>query len=67
MTTRTVRPWIVTERLLARLFMIVTAVVLLVTGYSLLTSPLWIPITVGLWLGAAAIAAVTVWGPLPLD
>jgi hypothetical protein len=65
MTTRTLDSWTSTERVLARAFMLANVVFLLVTGYSLLTSPLWIPVTVLCWLGAAAMAGLAIWGPLP--
>jgi len=65
MAIQTAHRWITTERVLARMFLILTAILLLATGFSLLTSALWIPVTVGLWLGAAAIVGVAVWGPLP--
>jgi hypothetical protein len=57
--------WTQTERVLARLFMFLTVLLLLGTGLALLTSPAWIPVTVVLWLSAAAIAGIAVWGPLP--
>jgi hypothetical protein len=45
--------------------MFLTVLLLLGTGLALLTSPAWIPVTVGLWLTAAAIAGIAIWGPLP--
>jgi hypothetical protein len=50
---------------LARLVMIVMAVAIVLTGATLISTPLAIPFVVGLWLGAAAILALGVWGPLP--
>jgi hypothetical protein len=50
---------------LARLVMIVMAVAIVLTGATLISTPLAIPLVVGLWLGAAAILALGVWGPLP--
>lgn len=49
----------------ARLVMIVMAIGIALTGATLLTTPLAIPMVVGLWLGAAAILMLGIWGPLP--
>ena len=55
------------EIALARGVMIVTAIAIAFTGATLLTTPLAIPLTVSLWLGAAAIAGLGIWGRLPHD
>ena len=52
---------------IARGVLIVTAIGIVFTGATLLTTPLAIPVTVTLWLGAAAIAALGVCGALPHD
>jgi uncharacterized membrane protein len=51
----------------ARGVMIGAALAIAFVGYTLLTTPWAIPVTVALWLGAAAVAALGVWGPLPHD
>ena len=53
------------ETFVARLVMIVMAAGIAYTGYSLIATPLWIPVAIGLWLGAAAIFFLGLWGPLP--
>jgi hypothetical protein len=50
---------------LARLVMIGMAIAIALTGATLISTPLAIPFVVGLWLGAAAMVALGVWGPLP--
>jgi len=55
------------EILFARLVMIVLAIGIVFLGYTLLTTPWAIPMTVGLWLGGVAIAALGVRGKLPDD
>lgn len=52
---------------LARSVMIVTALGIAVVGYTLLTTPWAIPLTVALWLGGVAVAALGVRGKLPHD
>jgi hypothetical protein len=51
----------------ARLVMIVMAIGIALVGYTLLTTPWAIPLTVVLWLGGAAVAALGICGPLPHD
>ena len=51
----------------ARGVMIVMAIGIAFFGYTLLTTAWAIPITVALWLGGAAIAALGIAGPLPHD
>ena len=51
----------------ARGVMILMAIGIVLTGATLLTTPYAIPLTVGLWLGAAAILGLGVWGELPHD
>ena len=55
------------EIVLARLIMIVLALGIVFVGYTLLTTPWAIPLTVGLWLGGVAIAALGIRGKLPHD
>ena len=49
----------------ARGVMIVMAIGIVLTGATLLTTALAIPVTVTMWLAAAAIAALGVCGELP--
>lgn len=51
----------------ARIIMIAMAIGIALLGYSLLTTPWAIPVTVGLWLGGLAIAALGLRGELPHD
>ena len=53
------------EAFLARLVMIVMAAGIAYTGYAIITRPLAIPVAITLWLGAAAIFFLGVWGKLP--
>jgi hypothetical protein len=55
------------ETFLARLVMLVMAAGIAYTGYSLITRPLAIPVAVVLWLGAAAIFFLGLWGKLPQE
>ena len=53
------------EAFFARLVMIVMAAGIAFLGYSVITSPLAIPVAIVLWLGATAIFFLGVWGKLP--
>jgi hypothetical protein len=53
------------ETFFARLVMIVMAAGIAYTGYSLITTPLAIPLAIVLWLGATAIFFLGLWGRLP--
>lgn len=55
------------ETILARLVMFVMAIGIAYTGYALLTTAWAIPFVVVLWLGAAAIFNLGLWGELPHD
>jgi hypothetical protein len=44
---------------------LLNAVVFLVCGFVTLTSPLAIPFTVSMWMGAAALTGFAVFGPIP--
>ena len=55
------------ETFLARFVMIVMAAGIAYTGYTLITRPLAIPVAVVLWLGAAAIFFLGLWGRLPQE
>ena len=59
------RFWIRVEAIVARLVMIVMAIGIVLAGATLLTTPWAIPVTVLLWLGAAAIVGLGVFGTLP--
>jgi len=43
----------------------VMAVLVVLVGATLLTTPLAIPLVVGLWLGAAGMLGLGIWGSLP--
>jgi hypothetical protein len=51
----------------ARLVMIVIAIGIIFIGFTLLMTPWAIPLTVALWLGGVAIAALGIRGKLPQD
>lgn len=53
------------ETFLARLVMLVMAASIAYLGYSVITRPLAIPLAIVLWLGAAAMFFLGVWGKLP--
>jgi len=53
------------ETFFARLVMLLTAAGVAFTGYSVLTRPLAIPLAIILWLGAAAMFFLGLWGKLP--
>ncbi|MGE3401693.1 MAG: hypothetical protein AB7K63_03840 [Vicinamibacterales bacterium] len=56
--------WLRTERGAARAFMFLNAIVLLLCGWVVLTEAVYIPVTVALWLGAAACVALGILTPL---
>jgi uncharacterized membrane protein HdeD (DUF308 family) len=53
------------EGLAVRLTMIAIAITLIAVGVTLLTWPLAVPVTVGLWLGAAGLVFLGVFADLP--
>jgi hypothetical protein len=53
------------EIITLRAVMIVMAAGTALVGASLLTTPVAIPIVIGLWLGALGMFALGVWGRLP--
>ncbi len=53
------------ETFLARLVMLAMAAAIAFTGYLVITRPLAIPLAIVLWLGAAAMFFLGIWGPLP--
>jgi hypothetical protein len=55
------------EVVLARAVMIGGAAGIAFVGFTLLTTPLAIPVTVGLWLGAITILGLGLFGELPRD
>jgi hypothetical protein len=55
------------ETVLARLVMIVMAAGIAYVGAALLVTPLAIPLTVVLWLGAVSILGLGIFGRLPHD
>jgi hypothetical protein len=55
------------ETLVLRALMLVMAAATVLVGASLLSTPVAVPIAVGLWLGAASMLALGVWGKLPSD
>ena len=48
-----------------RALTIAIAMLLFGLGYTLLTRPLMVPVTIGIWLGAAVAVGLAIWGPLP--
>lgn len=48
-----------------RFFMFAMAAATAFTGFTFLTTPLAIPFTIGMWMGAAAMVGLGVWGRLP--
>ena len=55
------------EVIALRVLLIAMAVVAFYTGYTLLTSPLWVPFTIAIWLSAAPMVAIAVLTRLPKD
>lgn len=55
------------SRFFARFFLWLTAAILFVSGYSLLTAPEMVPVTVAIWLSGAAVVGVSLVGPLPRE
>ena len=53
------------ETCAARFVMLLMAAVSAFTGYVVLTRPLAIPLAIALWMAAAAMFFLGVWGPLP--
>ena len=53
------------ETFLARFVMLFMAAGTAYTGYYVITSPLAIPLAIGLWLGATGMFFLGIWGPLP--
>ena len=54
------------ETVAARGTMVAVAVGVFALGVTVLTSPMTVPLTVGLWLGAAALAFLGLFGELPV-
>lgn len=54
-----------TEIIALRALMLVMAAIAILTGLALLTRPLAIPLVVGIWISAAAMAFLGIWGHLP--
>ena len=53
------------ETVAVRGLMLGMAGVAIATGITLLTSPLAVPVVVGIWISGAAMAWLGVWGRLP--
>jgi hypothetical protein len=45
--------------------MVAVALGVFAIGFTVLTSPLTVPLTVGIWLGAATVAFLGLFGELP--
>ena len=56
-----------TEAAILRVLMVAMAAGTWFVGFSLLTSPLAIPFTLGIWAGAATMAWLGIFGSLPTD
>jgi hypothetical protein len=54
-----------TEIVALRVLMLVMAAVAIFTGLALLTRPLAVPFVIGIWISAAAMAFLGIWGYLP--
>jgi drug/metabolite transporter (DMT)-like permease len=50
------RSWLDSEVFALKLVILAIAGAFVYVGYWLLTSPLWVPVTIGIWLGAAMLA-----------
>lgn len=55
------------ETAILRTLMIIMAIIAVATGVFLLRSPLAVPITVGIWISAAAMIFLGIWGRLPQE
>ena len=53
------------ETIVARSTMVTVAIGVIAVGVSLLTTPIAIPVTIGLWLGAAGLVFFGLFGKLP--
>ena len=58
----TAKELVVIERGLARSVMYVVAALVAFVSYAVLDSPLHVPLTVTLWLGATALMMLGMWG-----
>jgi hypothetical protein len=65
MNMTTVNAVIRGEIIALRVLMIAMAAVAVLTGVALLTRPLAVPVVVGIWISAAAMAFLGIWGRLP--
>jgi hypothetical protein len=55
------------ETAILRTLMIIMAIIAVAAGVMLLTSPLAVPFTVGIWVSAAAMVFLGIWGELPRE
>ena len=53
------------ETVVLRALMLVMAAATALVGASLLSTPMAVPVVVGLWLGAAGMFGLGIWGRLP--
>ena len=53
------------EAIAVRTVMVLIAIGVIAVGFTLLTSPLAVPLTIAMWLGAAAIVGLAVFGQFP--
>ena len=61
------RDVVVGELIVLRVLLLAMAGVAIYTGLLLLTSPLWVPVTIAIWLSAAPMIAFAVLAKLPHD
>jgi hypothetical protein len=57
--------WTRIETVAARVTMVAVAIGVIALGVTVLTSPLTLPLTVELWLGAAGLVFLGLFGKLP--
>jgi hypothetical protein len=53
------------QAIAVRTVMVLLALGVIAVGFTLLTSPLAVPLTIAMWLGAAAIVGLAVFGQFP--
>lgn len=67
MAATTIPPVIRFEQAALRILLIAMGAGAAFVGASLLTSPLWVPVTIGIWLSAVVMLGLGVFGQLPTE